>query len=90
MVQEDNPHQVAGFFNKFSDMIIISTGGYRSWRMIVNQYDRSRHMLDSIVKDLSWLSNTARGRTDKNGLLMDDLILSIEIERHQVLLFFVP
>lgn len=87
MVQKDNPHQVTGFFYKFSDMIIISARGYRSRRMIVNQYERSRHMLDSIVKNLSRLSDTTSCRTDKNGLLMDDLILSIEIERHQVLLF---
>ena len=82
MVQEDNPHQVAGFFNKFSDMIIISARGYRSWRMIVNQDKRGRHMLDGIVKNLSRFSDTTSSRTDKNGLLMDDLILSIEIERH--------
>ena len=45
-------------------------------------------MLDGIVKNLSRFSDTTSCRTDKNGLLMDDLILSIEIERHQVLLFF--
>ena len=90
MVQEDNPHQFTGFFDKFSDMIIITARRYRSWRMIVNQDERGRHMLDSIVKNLSRFSDTASGRADKNGLLMDDLILSIEIERHQVLLFFIP
>ena len=82
MVQEDNPHQVTGFFYKFSDMIIISARGYRSWRMIVDQDKRGRHMLDSIVKNLTWFSNTTSSWADKNGLLMDDLILSIEIERH--------
>lgn len=87
MVQENNPHQFAGFFNKFSDMIIILARRYRSWRMIVDQDKRSRHMLDCIVKNLSRFSDTTSYRPDKNGLLMDDLILSIEIECHQVLLF---
>lgn len=37
-------------------------------------------MFDSIVKNFLWFSNIMSGRIDKNGLLMDDLILSIEIE----------
>ena len=39
-------------------------------------------MLEGIVKDFPRFSNAACRRADKNSLLMNDLILSIEIERH--------
>ena len=39
-------------------------------------------MLEGIVKDFPWFSNATCRRADENGLLMNDLILSIEIERH--------
>ena len=39
-------------------------------------------MLEGIVKNFPRFSNAACRRSDKNSLLMIDLILSIELERH--------
>ena len=51
----------------------------------MDDYEPESQMLPYASKhsgEFPWFRNTSSSWADKNGLLMNDLILSIQIERH--------
>ena len=67
--------------------IIIFTWKYGTRWMIMSQNDGGCHVLQCIMQDFTWLRNTSIHCSNKNGLLMNNFILRIQIKGNQVLLF---
>ena len=58
--------------------------------MIVNHNQRRCHQMTGIMQNLTWLSNRTANPTNKDRLLLNNTVLRIQIDSHQMLLRLVP